>query len=266
VLATLIIVFRETIEAGLIIGIVLAATNGMPGRGARVALGVAAGLAGACLVAGFAGAIADAFAGSGQELLNATVLGLATLMLAWHTIWMSRHGREMAAELRAVGHDVASGRRPPMALLVVVAVAVLREGSEVVLFLYGIAVSGGTGAAGMLAGGLGGLALGALLSVLAWAGMMRIPARHLFAATNALITLLAAGLAAQAAALLQQGGVVQGLDATVWDSSAVLPDASILGRVLHTLVGYTDRPSELQLLVYLAVLAILTTGARLARR
>ncbi|CAH2600245.1 Iron permease [Rhodovastum atsumiense] len=262
-LATLIIVFREVVEAGLIVGIVLAATEGMPGRGLRIAGGIAAGVAGACLVAAFAGAITDAFAGSGQELLNAAILGIAAVMLGWHTLWMARHGRAMAAELRGVGQEIVAGRRTPTALVVVVAMAVLREGAEVVLFLYGIAATGGTGAAGMFAGGLAGLALGAGLSVLAWAGMVRLPARALFAATGWLITLLAAGLAAQAAALLQQAGVVEALDATLWDSSALLSDASLPGRVLHTLIGYTDRPTGLQVLVYATTLFVLLLGARL---
>ena len=109
-LATLLIVFRETIEAGLIVGIVLAATRGLPERGRFVALGIVGGLAGAAVVALFAGAITDAFAGSGQELLNACILALAVAMLAWHTAWMARHGRELAAHIRGVGTAVAEGQ------------------------------------------------------------------------------------------------------------------------------------------------------------
>ena len=109
-LGALVIVFREVLEAGLIIGIVLAATRGAPGRGRWVAAGVLAGVVGAGIIALFAGAIADAFEGSGQELLNAAVLGAAVLMLMWHNAWMARHGRELAAEMtrgRRGGH-----RRP----------------------------------------------------------------------------------------------------------------------------------------------------------
>jgi high-affinity iron transporter len=99
----LIIVFREVIEAGLIIGIVLAATRGVSGRGHWVLTGVLAGTLGAGIVALFAEAIANAFEGAGQELFNASVLGAAVVMLMWHTAWMARHGREMAVELAAVG-------------------------------------------------------------------------------------------------------------------------------------------------------------------
>src|SRR6516165_2972961 len=104
----LIIVFREVIEAGLIIGIVLAATRGIGGRGHWVAAGVLLGTLGAGIVALFAEAIASAFEGSGQELLNASVLGAAVVMLMWHTVWMARHGREMAVQMAAVGAAVTA--------------------------------------------------------------------------------------------------------------------------------------------------------------
>ena len=156
-LAALIIVFREVIEAGLVIGIVLATARGVHGRVAWVGLGVLGGVAGACLVAAFAGVLGEAFAGSGQDLFNAAVLIVAVLMLGWHNVWMARHGRALAADAKAVGDAVLAGSRPMTALAVVVAIAVLREGAEVVLFLYGVAVSGGETFAAMAAGGALGL-------------------------------------------------------------------------------------------------------------
>ena len=254
-LATLIIVFREGIEAGLIIGIVLAATRGVPGSRRQVALGVAAGTLGACLAALFAGSIADAFAGSGQEILNAAILSFAVVMLVWHAVWMASHGRQMAADLRRAGGDVAAGRRPVSALGVVVGVAVLREGFEVVLFLSGIAIGGGVGWPMLLLGGVAGLALAAGLTALTYAGLVALPAHKLFKVTGWLVTLLACGLAAQAAGFLQQGGVVDAFGGTLWDSSALLSVASIPGRLLHTLIGYTDRPTGLQGLAYAGTLA-----------
>ncbi len=263
-LATLIIVFREVIEAGLIVGIVLAATRGVPGRNLQVGLGVLAGVVGAALVALFAGSIADAFQGSGQEILNAAILAVAVVMLTWHVVWMSRHGRAMASELREVGAEVRGGRRPVSVLSIVVGVAVLREGSEVVLFLYGIAVGGDSGALAMGGGGLIGLALGVALTALTYFGLVRLPIGALFTVTGWLVTLLAAGLAAQAAGFLQQGDVIEGLDRTMWNSSAILSQDSLLGRMLHTLIGYTDRPSELQLLVYVATILAILLLSRLA--
>ncbi len=264
-LSALIIVFREVIEAGLIVGIVLAATKGVPRRALWVAYGVIAGVLGACVVAAFAGRIADLFEGSGQELFNASILVLAVLMLTWHNVWMAGHGRAMARDMKNVGAAVASGERPLTALSIVVGVAVLREGSEVVLFLYGIASQGGTSNLAMLTGGLLGLAAGAAISALMYYGLLAIPAHRLFSVTSGLITLLAAGMAAQAVLFIQQAGYLQFLMNTVWDTSWLLPEGTMAGRLLHTLVGYTDQPNGLQLIVYAGVIAAITLLARWER-
>ena len=256
-LGALVIVFREVIEAGLIIGIVLAVTRGIDGRGVWVAAGVLVGTLGAGLIALFAQTIAEAFAGSGQELFNASVLGIAVAMLMWHNFWMASHGQEMAASMAAVGKEVTAGRRPMAALAMVVGLATLREGSEVVLFLYGI-VASGVSAWSLLLGGVLGLAAGAAFTALTYYGLLAIPARHIFAVTTVLITLLAAGMAAQAAQFLDAAGVISVMGQRLWDSSGWLSQDSIVGRLMHTLIGYTDRPSELQLVAYVATLAIMT--------
>jgi high-affinity iron transporter len=254
VLASLLIVFREVIEAGLIVGIVLAATNGVARRGLWIAGGVGTGVLGACLVAAFAEQLGAMFEGAGQELFNAAILAFAVLMLTWHNVWMAGHGRQMAREMREMGALVSAGQRTLAALAVVVGVAVLREGSEVVLFLYGIAAQGGMSKAAMLAGGGLGLAAGALVSALLYFGLLSIPAHRLFSVTSWLITLLAAGMASQAVLFLQQGGYFEVLTSTVWDTSWLLPENSIVGRLLHTLIGYSDAPNGAQLVVYVATI------------
>lgn len=256
-LGALLIVFREVVEAGLIVGIVLAVTQGMAGRNLLIAGGIGAGLIGASVVAAFAGVLSELFEGSGQELFNAGVLILAAIMLGWHNIWMARHGREIAEEMYAVGRSVFAGNKPPSALAIVIAIAVLREGSEVVLFLSGIVVSHNETGWSIALGGVLGLAAGIALSALTYVGLIQIPARRLFQVTSALITLMAAGMAAQAIAFLVQADIATALGARIWDTSRFIADDSILGRVLHTLFGYTDRPTELQFLVYLATLALI---------
>ena len=255
-LAALIIVFREVFEAGLIVGIVLAVTGTVPHRNRWIGGGVLAGLLAACVVAAFTGAISQLFSGMGQELFNAAILGIAVMMLTWHNVWMAHHGREMAGEIRSAGQAVADGSKSLLALAVVVGVAVLREGSEVALFLYGVAASDGGSALSLAIGGLMGLVLGAGVCLLTYFGLMRIPQRALFATTTVLITLLAAGMAAQAVAFLERADWLTSLDTVVWDSGWLLSETSVAGRTMHTLIGYTDQPTEMQLLVYAAVLLV----------
>ena len=262
-LSALLIVFREVIEAGLIVGIVLAATVGVPRRTRFVLLGIAGGVLGAMLVAAFAGELAGLFSGSGAELFNAAILGIAVIMLTWHNVWMASHGRQMARELKAAGHKVKTGERTLTALSIVVGVAVLREGSEVVLFLYGIVAQGGTSAAGIVTGGALGLLAGAAISVLMYLGLLSIPAHRLFQVTSGLIMLLAAGMAAQMVLFLQNGGYINALNDTLWDSSGVLSEDSIPGKLAHTLVGYVQAPDGAQLIAYVAVIAMMLVLMRL---
>jgi high-affinity iron transporter len=255
-IGALIIVLREVIEAGLIIGIVLAVTTNIPRRMPYIFGGLAAGLLGSALVATFAEKISSLLEGTGQEVFNASILLLATAMLTWHNVWMARHGRQMAEELREVGRAVTSGRRSLLALAMVIGLAVLREGSEVVLFLYGIVISDGGAGWQLLAGGLIGLALGICVSVLTFAGLIALPVGLLFRVTSLLIAFMAAGMAAQAIGFLEQADIANMFTRVVWNTSAFISENSMAGRILHTLLGYTDRPTQMQLFVYLGTLIV----------
>jgi high-affinity iron transporter len=262
-LATAIIVFREVLEAALIVGIVLAASQGVARRGTWIAGGIGVGILGAAAVAAGADVISAAAAGIGQEVFNAGVLFAAVAMLGWHNIWMSQHSRELTLAASRLGAAVRAGTQPLWALTFAVALAVLREGSEVVLFLYGIAAAGGGGAAAMAAGAglglLGGAAAGAAL----YLGLIRIPLRHLFMVTGWLVLLLAAGLASQAAAFLLQADLLPPLGGTLWDTSFLLSEQSLAGRVLHTLIGYSAQPAGIQIVFYLATLLVIGSLMRL---
>jgi len=248
------ITFREVLEAALVVTLVLAASKGTPRRGRWVAGGVACGIAGASIVAALAAEISALLEGVGQEVFNACVLFIAVAMLSWHNIWMGRHGKEMAAEAARLGSQVLSGGRPLYALSIAVGIAVLREGSELVLFLDGL-VAAGNGAdlvPGMLLGLVCGIALGGVI----YFGLLRIPTRHLFRVTGWMILLLAAGMAAQGAAFLTQADYLPALGNRLWDTSAILSENSIPGQILHVLVGYVAQPSGIQLVFYAATILV----------
>lgn len=256
-LATAIIVFREILEAALIIGIVAAATQGVLRRGLWISGGVVVGVIGAVVVAGLAEVIVEWADGMGQELFNACVLLAAVAMLAWHNIWMASHSRELVAQMKQVGSAVKAGGEPMFALVLVIAVAVLREGSEIVLFLHGQAAQG-LGSAAMFSGSMAGLAVGAVVGLALYFGLLRIPTKYLFSVTGWMILLLAAGMASQAAKFLIQADMLPSWG-RLWDVSSVLANDSLLGALLHTLVGYDASPMGMQMAIYL--LTVLVIGA-----
>lgn len=265
-LATALIVFREVLEAALIVGIVLAASRGIAYRGAWVSGGIAAGAIGALFVAAGAGTIQAAAAGMGQEVFNAAVLLAAVAMLGWHNIWMTTHGREMATAANRLGSAVREGARPLWALALAVGLAVLREGSEIVLFLYGIAATADGGAPAMALGGTLGLAAGAACGTALYLGLISIPLRHLFRVTGWMILLLAAGMASQAAAFLVQADLLPPLAAEMWDTSFLLTDYSVVGSILHTLIGYTAQPTGIQVVFYVGTLLVIGGLMRLTQK
>jgi high-affinity iron transporter len=254
------LVFREVLEAALIVTIVAAATRGVGHRGWFIGGGIGLGVLGAIVVAMFAGAMAQAVSGIGQELFNAAVLLAAVVMIGWHVVWMSSHGREMAQHMKAVGGAVQAGASSLTVLLAVVALAVLREGSEIVLFLYGMLAGGADGLVPGLAMGIaGGTAVGFAL----YFGLLRIPLRYFFTATNWMLVLLAAGLASTAARYLVQANLLPEWGNRIWDSSWLLSNGSLPGKILHILVGYDAQPSGIQLVFYASVVILLVLGMRL---
>jgi high-affinity iron transporter len=263
---TAIIVFREVLEASLIIGILAAATRSVPNSRRWLGAGLLAGLAGSGLVAAFTDVIGSFASGIGQEIFNAIVLGIAIMMLAWHNIWMSSHGAALAKSAKSVGSNIRDGISECSVLLVIVGLAVLREGSETVLFLYGIAASNDGGQSSMLLGGLIGMLAGIAVGYMLYAGLLRVPLRWFFTATGILVLLLAAGMASQAAHFLIQADLLPSLASPLWDTSAVLPESSLPGMLLHTLVGYDSRPAGMQIVFYLVVLAAIFIGMKLVAR
>ena len=258
--AAALIVFRESLEASLIISIMAAATLGIPGRTRWMLGGVLAGLAGAAAVASSMEFISNLASGVGQEIFNAGVLTLAVGMLAWHNIWMSVHGREMAAQAQSAARAVRDGSRALSVIFLVVALAVLREGSETVLFLYGLATGSEEGLRTTLTGGAAGLAAGALVGGLLYAGLLRIPLKWFFSITGVLVLLLAASMGSQVARFLVQADWLPSLGAPLWDSSALLSQSSAMGTLLHGLVGYDAQPAGMQIVFYVLVLASISAG------
>lgn len=262
---TAVIVFREVLEAAIIIGIVSAATRDVPRRNYWLFAGLMIGLLGSAFVAASTDVIAEFASGIGQELFNAIVLGIAVVMLAWHSIWMSTHGAELAAHARNVGTNIREGRSESSILMIVVGLAVLREGSETVLFLYGIAASGSDTLSNMLIGGFIGTFMGVAVGYTIYAGLLRVPMRWFFATTATLVLLLAAGMASTAARFLIQADLLPSMASPLWDTSQLIPENGLFGMLLHSLIGYDARPSGMQVMFYVAVLLLILTGMKWAK-
>ena len=253
------IVFREIIEVALVIGIVMAATVGLPGRFKLVLGGLGLGVLGSVIIAFFTDSISQAIDGVGQEIFNACVMFIAVGFLSWTVIWMKTHGRELAQNLKAVGADVLAGDKSVYVLVGVVALATFREGAEIVLFTYGMTASGAFPISEIVLGGIIGGIGGGIIGLMLYMGLLKAAQKHLFTVTSWMLIVLTAGMAAQGANFLIAAGVLPPIHPQVWDTSAILSGGSFVGETLKVLVGYTPRPTGMELVFYGAVL--LSVGA-----
>lgn len=254
--AVTLIVYREVIEIAMILGVVLAATRGLAGRMKWIGIGFAGGIGGALCVAAFARSISMLASGMGQEFFNAIILFAAAAVIGWTAVWMQKHAREMSAHMMQIGQDVTAGKLPGLTLSLVIGLALLREGSEIVLFLYGQLLQDSS-ITGIATGATLGLLLGSITGVMLYVGLVKLSTRYMLKVTSWLLVLLVAGLSAQGAEFLTQAGYFSKLSYTVWNTSWLLSDNSIFGQALHTLVGYSARPTAISLIFYVATLCIL---------
>ena len=114
----------------------------------------------------------------------------------------------------------------------------------------------------MLAGGVLGLIGGVVIGSLIYLGLLAIPLHRLFTVTSWLILLLAAGMASQGAAFLMQANLLPSFGNDLWDTSSILTENSMLGLLLHVLIGYSAQPAGIQVAFYLATLLIIGTLMR----
>ncbi len=258
------IVFREIIEVALVVGIVFAATRGLPGRVNLVLAGLGLGIFGSIIIAFFTDAISQAIDGVGQEIFNACVMFIAVAFLSWTVIWMKTHGRQLAQNLKAVGADVMTGDKSRYVIVGVVALATFREGAEIVLFTYGMLASGAYGLSDVIIGGLLGAIGGAAIGLALYFGLLKAAQRHLFTVTSWLLIILTAGMAAQGANFLIAAGVLPMLHPEMWDTSSFVEGGSFIGQTFKVLFGYTPRPTGMEVAFYTSILVLVGAAYKYA--
>jgi high-affinity iron transporter len=264
--AVLLIVFRESLEAAIVIGILVAFAGkaGLPRLRSAVWTGALLGLAASLLVARLFLAILGEFEGRAEQLFEATVMILGAGLLTALILWL--HGGSRRAALERQGAE-SGGTGGWIRIALLVFVSVLREGVETVIFLG--ATLRNLGPAG-LAACLAGLGLAALVGLLVFGAGSRLKLRRFFTVTNGLLLLFAAGLVGRAAGELGEAGLLPPLVVRLWDLNPILHEEGAIGSLLRGLFGYSASPSLTMLLAYLLFLAgvsvVLIRRGRAARR
>jgi high-affinity iron transporter len=264
-MATLVIVFRETLEAGLIVGIILAMLSRLGAMRYGPHVWAASLLAvGASVLAGWALSAATQTAQVVWERVLEGLISLAACgVLTYMVFWMDRQAKRIRPEVE-LRVETAVTRQDLIAIVLLPFLAVVREGAETVLFLKAVAIQ--SGGVVSLAGGLLGGLLAVAVTMAIFIGGRRVPLKALFRSTGLLLLIIAAGLLAYGIHELQELGWLPTVVAPVWDVNHLLNEREGLGAFLKALFGYNGNPSLLEVVGYLAYLAIVLLALRTSRR
>lgn len=259
------VAFRDGLEATLFIGIIAAAMSAVANRRQLITSGILLGLLGAVLLALASEALNRSAAG--KNIFQLVVLTAIFAMLLWHVIWASQHARELVASAKNIGKQVSSGQMSAVAVITSVAMIMLREGSEIILFALGAdSDNASLGALNIIGAVLIGLIGAALVGGLMYAGLLRIKPARMFSVTNAFVILVAAGIFARITVRMVTMGWLPTGAKQFWDSSWLASDDGILGLILHGIMGYDAKPSAVKLAGFVAGLAIMMVVPRLMSR
>lgn len=251
------VVFREIVEIALIIGILTAVTKNIVGRGKYIVTGLLIGLTCAFGVAFFTDKISESLNGFGQEFFNGVVLITAASMISWTVLWMQKHARSLSGEFKKVSESIIHGKKPLYALLFIAMFSVLREGTEIVLFTYSYYISGEK-IINIIYALIIGLCLGASVGVALYFGMLKAFGRYFFIVTSWILVFLSSGIMAQGVGLWVNAEILPAFGNPIFDLSWLLCQENLFGKFMHIFFGYIDKPSGMQLLVYLGNVSLLS--------
>lgn len=254
-LANVLIGLREGLEAGLVVGILVAylhkidRTDVLPKLWIGIASAIALSLGvGALLTFGPYGLSFQA-----QEILGGALSIVAVGMVTWMTFWMARHARGLSSELRAGVDRAVTGSA--IALVTLGIVSVGREGVETALFVWATVNAGADAVLGTIGAVLGILAA-VVISYLIYRGFVRINLSRFFFWTGVFLIVVAAGVLAYGVHDLQEAGLIPGIADTAYSLSGIVPPTSWYGTVLAGVFNFTPEPTVAQVIVWIAYVAI----------
>ncbi|CAN5180351.1 FTR1 family protein [soil metagenome] len=254
-LANALIGLREGLEAGLVVGILVAYLHKIDRRDLLSKLWV--GIGGAILVSLGVGA-ALTFGPYGmsfqaQEILGGSLSIVAVGMVTWMIFWMARHARHLKGELQGQMDRAIAGSA--IGLIVLGVVSVGREGVETALFVWASVNSSGNAALGTL-GAVLGILVSVVIAYLIYRGLVRINLSRFFFWTGIFLVVVAAGVLAYGVHDLQEAGVLPGIEATAYSLSSLIPITSWYGVVLAGVFNFTPEPTWAQVVVWIAYIAV----------
>lgn len=256
-LANFLIGLREGLEAGLVIGILVAYLNKIGRRDVLPRLWM--GVAFAILISLATGAILTwgpyGLSFQGQEILGGLLSILAVVLVTWMIFWMGRHARDLKHDLQSKLDAAVAGAG--IGIVIVGFVSVGREGVETALFIWANVNSGDNALLGTVAA-LVGVLVAAVIAYLIYRGLVRINLSRFFFWTGLFLILVAAGVLLYGIGDLQEAGLLPGWGQPAFSVATIIPPSSWYGTLLGGLFNFTPEPTWLQFVAWLGYLVVVT--------
>lgn len=252
-----IVIFREFLEIAILLSVILAATKEVHNRSKYIVLGIMIGCVLASIIAFFTGALASAFGGIGDELFDVSVMVFTVIVIGWTIVWMQEYSSNIKQEMYDVSSKIHSGNVSKFSLTAIIATTFFREASEIILFIYSLTSSSNIEAIDYLMGLFLGTISGVLCGIAIYLGLIRYSGKYIFKICTIMLIFIAAGIASEAAGILTSIGTITFFNDSIWDTSSIIQDSSMLGKVLKIVIGYYSKPNLLQILSYSITLIIL---------
>jgi high-affinity iron transporter len=251
-----IVVFRECMEVAFLLGVILAVTRPVKDSRKYIILGSVCGVFVASLFAFFAKFVTESLGGLGDEAFDSCVIIFTAALISWTVVWMQGFTKKIRKNLGKLSDKIKAGITSQIMLVVVVAATIFRECVEIILFVYSITSTGDINnneyVAGIGIGAIGGVVVGTAL----YLGLMRYAGKYIFKISTILLTFIAAGLSAEAAGIMTSSGMIEILSDQLWDSSWLVDNESVIGKILSIAIGYDSKPNGMQIIFYLSTLIL----------
>ena len=252
------VVFRESLEIAMLLGIILAITKRIEKSRLYIITGIMAGTTLVAFFSFFTRSVSLSLGGMGDEVFTSCIMFLTTGLISWTIIWMQSYGEMIKQNPGTLSDKINGSNVIYIMLILVVTSFVLEEGVAMVILIYSISLVETINSNSYILGVIIGMVSGVILGITIYLGLIKLSnQQYILRISSILLMLIAAGFAAEAAGIMASAGIVTILTERVWDSSWIITDRSVLGTLLHRTTGYIARPNELQIICYVCTIVII---------
>ncbi|MGV2432514.1 MAG UNVERIFIED_CONTAM: FTR1 family protein [Rickettsiaceae bacterium] len=260
------VMFRECLEISLILGIICAATKTVKNSTIYIVSGIMLGFIAAAFLAFFISSLTFALGGFGEELFDVAVILLTVIVVGVTAIWIKKSAYNMNQKVKNITERIDQGLASRMILTSVVATTIFREVTEIILYVSALSSAYDFNPTDYLLGFGLGISCAIIVAVSLYYGLSNFAIKYLFKVSFILLVLIAASLASEAAGILTSIGFLDFYNDPLWDSSWIISDLSIFGRMLKILVGYNSKPNAMQIIFYTSTIIVILCCARLGEK